>query len=236
METRTFWGAISDTLGGTATQRGVKLGIVAGCVEMFLLFGGNALLHNSSNTVDFETGQLAPLILGFLPGFLGLVVAAMLAYFAGLSAPEVKKGEVDRAGVISGSLTLILFWVGQLIFLAVDAARSPQGLQFGDFLKSRLLAGVLFFVVGGALGWAGSRAAARRARSILAPPTSSLLSLSDHSKDTALTLANRGTSKPINQNASAAQSDTTVEEREEQGEASKEVGTPETPADDPEEG
>jgi|GEM_PF-2008202 len=235
METRSFWGAISDALGGTATQRGVKLGIIAGCVEIFLLFGGNALLRSSSNTVNFETGQLAPLILGFLPGFLGLVVAAALAYYAGLSAPEVKRGEVDRAGVISGSITLVLFWVGQIIFLAVDAAGSPQGLQVADFLKSRLLAGILFFVVGGALGWAGSRAAARRARSILAPPTSSLLSLSDLRTDSAPAFSNVGISPSINREARAGEKTTTTDGNEEEGEVSQEVITVDTSEDHPEE-
>src|SRR5579871_1968004 len=50
-----------------------------------------------------------------------------------------------------------------------------------NFVSTRLIAALLFFVVGGALGWAGSRAAARRAHSILEPPSDNFLTLTDAS-------------------------------------------------------
>jgi hypothetical protein len=176
METRKRWGTIAEALGGTETQRGVKLGIIAGSIELLFLFGGDALLQGNSNTINFDTGQIVlPLLHVFLPGFLGLIVAAVLAYYAGLSAPEAKSGDVGRAGLLSGGITMLCFWVGQMIFAVVNAASSPLGLQISGFLKTSVIDGIAFFIVGSALGWAGSRSAARRARFILAPPASSIL-------------------------------------------------------------
>jgi hypothetical protein len=155
----------------------VKLGIIAGCVCIFLLFGAGALQHGSSSTINQRSVQITSLLLEFLPGYLALAIAAVLAYYAGLSTPEAQSSEGGRDGLIAGSITMLLFWLGQTLFVIVTGLGSPQGLGLDDFLKTRLLAAVLFFVVGGALGWGGSRAAARRARSILAAPTSTLLSL-----------------------------------------------------------
>jgi hypothetical protein len=152
------------------------LGIIAGCITIFLLFGASALGHGSANTVDLESDQIAGLLLAILPGLLAIVIAAILAYYSGLSGPTASSGEGGRDGLIAGSITMLLFWVGQTAFFLVDAIRTPQGLALSGFLGTRLIAAILFFVVGGALGWAGSRAAARRAHSILAPPKSSFLS------------------------------------------------------------
>lgn len=198
MEPRSSRGAIAEALGGTATQRGVKLGLVAGCLAIFLLFGASALQHGNSNTVNLATGQIGGLFLAFVPGFLALLIAAVLAYYAGLSVPDAAAGEGGRDGLIAGSITMLLFWVGQTLFVVVDSLGSPQGLGLGGFLKDRLLAALLFFVVGGALGWGGSRAAARRARSILAAPTSSFLSLTSSPADKPV---------PINQSDPPAPSD-----------------------------
>jgi hypothetical protein len=183
METRNSRGFIAEALGGTARQRGVKLGIIAGGITIFLLFGASALQQGSSTTVNLDSGQIAGLFLAVLPGFLAIVIAAVLAYYAGLSGPEAKSGEGGRDGLIAGSITMLLFWAGQTLFVLVDGLRSPQGLALGNVLGQRLLAGLLFFVIGGMLGWGGSRAAARRARSILAPPTSSLFNLMDAGSD-----------------------------------------------------
>jgi hypothetical protein len=163
-------GPIAEALGGTARQRGVKLGIVAACITIFLLFGAGALQHGSSNTVDLASDQIVSLIMLVLPGFLAVVIAAVLAYYAGLSSPEAQSGTGGRDGLIAGSITMLLFWVAQTLFFVVDDMRSPQGLELGNFLGQRLIAALFFFVVGGVLGWSGSSAAARRARSILAPP------------------------------------------------------------------
>jgi len=186
MEPRNSRGAIAEALGGTATQRGVKLGMVAGCLAIFLLFGASALQRGHSNTVNLATGQIASLLLAFLPGFLALLIAAVLAYYAGLSTPDAASGEGSRDGLIAGSITMLLFWVGQTLFVLVDSLGSPQGLGLADFFRTRLLSALLFFVIGGALGWGGSRAAARRARSILAAPSSSFLNLSGSPADKAL--------------------------------------------------
>jgi hypothetical protein len=199
MEPRNSRGAIAEALGGTATQRGVKLGMVAGCLAIFLLFGASALQRGHSNTVNLATGQIGSLFLAFLPGFLALLIAAVLAYYAGLSIPDAASGEGARDGLIAGSITMLLFWVGQTLFVLVDSLGSPQGLGLADFFRTRLLDALLFFVIGGALGWGGSRAAARRARSILAAPTSSLLSLTPSPADKPV---------PINQPDPPAQSDT----------------------------
>ncbi len=170
-------GPIAEALGGTARQRGVKLGIIAACITIFLLFGASALQRGSSNAVNLASGQIGALVMLVLPGFLAVVIAAILAYYAGLSSPDAQSGAGGRDGIIAGSITMLLFWVGQTLFFVVDDIRSPQGLEIGSFLGQRLLAALLFFVVGGVLGWGGSSAAARRARSILSPPGSVSLTL-----------------------------------------------------------
>ncbi len=226
METRNSRGPIAETLGGTAAQRGTKLGIVAGCLSIFLLFGGRALQQGNSNTVSLDTNQITSLVLSFLPGFLALVIAAVLAYYAGLSAPEAKSGEGARDGLIAGSITMLLFWVGQTLFVLIDGIRSPQGLVLTGFLQSRLLTAILFFVVGGALGWGGSRAAARRARSILSPATNSL-NLSD---------INLEKPTPLNQPAQAEASILTSSSDERgEGDNRDETAALEAAADTPEE-
>jgi hypothetical protein len=174
METRNSRGAIAEALGGTARQRGIKLGVIAGCVTIFLLFGASALQHGST-TIDLDSGQITGLLLALLPGVLAIAIAAILAYYAGLSGPTASSGEGSRDGLIAGSITMLCFWVGQTLYSVVDTIRTPQGLALSSFVVSRLLAAILFFVVGGALGWAGNRAAARRAHSILASPTDSFL-------------------------------------------------------------
>jgi hypothetical protein len=206
METRDSRGFIAEALSGTAAQRGMKLGIIAGCVAIFLLFGASALQSGSSNTINLESGQITALLLIFLPGFLALVIAAVLAYYAGLSAPAAKSGEGGREGLIAGSITMLGFWGGQTLFVVIDGIRSPQGLEFGGFLQSRLITAILFFVVGGVLGWGGSRAAARRARSILAPPTSGLLSLPATSAASESGLPKLDKSRQINQPSQPEQS------------------------------
>jgi hypothetical protein len=179
METGKPRGPIAEALGGTARQRGVKLGIIAGCITIFLLFGASALQRGSSDVVNLASGQIMSLVMLVLPGFLAVVIAAVLAYYAGLSTPEAHSGTGSREGLIAGSIVMLLFWVGQTLFFLVDDMRSPQGLAIGSFLGQRLLAALLFFVIGGMLGWGGSSAAARRARSILAPPGSVSLNLMD---------------------------------------------------------
>ncbi len=176
METRDSRGAIAEALGGTGKQRGVKLGLIAGCVTIFLLFGASALTQGNADTVNLQSGQVAGLFLAILPGLLSIVIAAILAYYAGLSGPEASSGQGSRDGLIAGSITMLLFWVGQTLFILVDTIRAPQGLELGSFVETRIIAALLFFVVGGGLGWYGSRAAARRAHSILSQPTSSFLS------------------------------------------------------------
>jgi hypothetical protein len=174
MQNRKLSEALAGLVGASEVERGTRLGMLAGCVALILLFGAGALAEKTSNTVDFAQGQYAGLVIRLVAGFVVLVFALILAYYAGLSAPEAKTGETTRAGMLAGALTMVLFWVGQTIFALVDSARAPQGLQLDVFLRSRLIAGLGFFVVGGLFGWWGCRSAARRARSILTPPDSSL--------------------------------------------------------------
>lgn len=170
--------ALAETLGGTETQRGVKLGIIAASVELILLFGGRILLRGQSDVFDPDRGQIAPLVVDLLSGFIPLVIAIVLAFYAGLSAPEAKEGETGRIGLLAGAMTMLLYWIGQSIYVLVDGALSSQGLPLGNYIQTRLITGIGFFVIGGLFGWWGSRAAARRAHSILVAPASSTLSLS----------------------------------------------------------
>jgi hypothetical protein len=169
---------LSEILGGwvgtSEVERGTRLGILAGSVALIFLFGAGAFAQQTSNTVDFGQGQYAGLLIRLASGFVVLVFALILAYYAGLSAPQAKTGEASRAGMLAGALTMLLFWVGQTIFALVDSAHAPEGLQLDEFLRSRLIAGLGFFVVGGLFGWWGYRSAARRARSILTPPGAAL--------------------------------------------------------------
>jgi hypothetical protein len=177
METRNPRGTIAEALAGTASERGVKLGIVAGCLCIFLLFGASAFQQGTTATGNLDTGQFGGLFLAVLPGYIAIIIAAVLAYYAGLSGPDAKSGTGGRDGMTAGSIVMLLFWVGQTLFVIVDGLRSSQGLELGSVLGGRLVAGILFFVVGGVLGWAGSRAAARRARSILSAPTDSFFTM-----------------------------------------------------------
>ena len=188
METRNPRGTIAEALGGTATQRGVKLGIIAGCLCIFLLFTASALQLGSSATGNLDTGQFGGLFLAVLPGYLAILIAAVLAYYAGLSGPDAKSGSGSRDGLIAGSIVMLLFWAGQTFFVLVDGLRSSQGLSLGSVLGQRFIAGILFFVIGGVLGWSGSRAAARRARSILAAPTESFFTMPGDVLDTSALL------------------------------------------------
>jgi hypothetical protein len=174
MQNRKFPETLADWVGTSEVERGTRLGILAGSVALILLFGAGALAQDTSSPVDLGQGQYAGLLIRLLAGFVVLLFALILAYYAGLSAPEVKTGETNRAGMLAGALTMLLFWVGQTIFALVDSARAPQGLQLDAFLRSRLIAGLAFFVVGGLFGWWGYRSAARRARSILTPPGAAL--------------------------------------------------------------
>ncbi len=174
MQNRKLSEALAGLAGTSEVERGTRLGILAGCVALILLFGAGALAQKTSNTVDFAQGQYAGLVIRLVAGFVVLVFALILAYYAGLSAPEAKTGESTRAGMLAGALTMVLFWVGQTIFALVDSARAPEGLQLDEFLRSRLIAGLGFFIVGGLFGWWGYRSAARRARSILTLSDSSL--------------------------------------------------------------
>ncbi len=176
MEKRTLRNTLTEALGGTEVQRGIKLGAVAGGIALVILFGAGALLHQSSETIDLNRGQIAPLVILFIAGMLALVVAAVLAFYAGLSAPEVKSGEVGRAGLLSGAITMLLFWVAQTAYGLVDAAQGQAGVKLDAFFKTALIRGIAFFVIGGLFGWWGARSAARRARSILSPSTSLTLS------------------------------------------------------------
>jgi hypothetical protein len=169
--------ALAEALGGTEVQRGVKLGIIAASVELFLLFGGGILLRGQSNVFDPDRGQIAPLVVDLLSGFLALAIAIILTFYAGLSAPEAKNGETGRTGLLAGAITMLLFWIGQSIYALVNGAVSSQGLALGSYIQGRLITGVGFFVIGGLIGWWGSRASARRARSILSAPSSSTLSV-----------------------------------------------------------
>ncbi len=172
MQNQKFSETLAGWVGTSEVERGTRLGILAGGVALILLFGAATFAQNTSTTVDFSQGQYAGLLIRLVSGFVVLVFALILAYYAGLSAPEVKTGESSRAGMLAGALTMLLFWVGQTIFALVDSARTPEGLQLDGFLRSRLIAGLGFFVVGGLFGWWGYRSAARRARSILTPPGS----------------------------------------------------------------
>ncbi|HEY7126162.1 MAG TPA: hypothetical protein VH540_19620 [Ktedonobacterales bacterium] len=174
MQNRKLSEALAGLVGASEVERGTRLGILAGCVALILLFGAGALAQKTSNTVDFAQGQYAGLVIRLVAGFVVLVFALILAYYAGLSAPEAKTGEPTRAGMLAGALTMVLFWVGQTIFALVDSARAPEGLQLDEFLRSRFIAGLGFFVVGGLFGWWGCRSAARRARSIFTLSDSSL--------------------------------------------------------------
>ena len=175
MEKHTFQDSVTETLGGSEVQRGLKLGTVAGLLALFILFGSGALQQGSS-TVNLDTGQVAPLILALAAGLLALFISMILAFYSGLSAPEAKAGDVGTTGLLSGALTMLLFWVAQTIYTLVADARSPQGVQLGDFLKTVIVRAFAFFIFGGLFGWWGARAAARRSRSILSPPSSITLS------------------------------------------------------------
>lgn len=177
--------ALAEALGGSEGQRGVKLGIIAAGIELFLLFGGSALLGGNSAVFDPERGQFAPLVVNIFTGFLALAIAVVLAYYAGLSSPEAKQGETGRTGLLAGATTMLIYWIGQSIFALVSGARSPGGLALGSYLQSRLITGLGFFVLGGVLGWWGSRASMRRTRSILSPTSSSMLALLNSSADPA---------------------------------------------------
>lgn len=195
MQNRKFSETLAGWVGTSEIERGTRLGLLAGGVALILLFGAGALAQKTSNTVDFSQGQYAGLLIRLVSGFIVLIFAVILAYYAGLSAPEAKTGESGRAGMLAGALTMVLFWVGQTIFALVDSAHAPEGLQLDVFLRSRLIAGLGFFVVGGMFGWWGYRSAARRARSILTPPglasspsrTNGDLSLSETQRSSAST-------------------------------------------------
>jgi hypothetical protein len=222
MEPQNSRGAIAEIFGGTGQQRGVKLGIVAGCVAIFLLFGASAL-QKGNTTVNLESGQLLSLVTFFLPGLLAIMIAAILAYYAGMSGPDAKSGNGGRDGAIAGSITMLLFWVGQTLYVVVDGMVSPQGLALSSVIGQRFLAALLFFVIGGVLGWGGSRAAARRARSILAPPSSSLINLSFPGSDEAA---------PISPSAKPADTDISKHSRGE-GEKVEGLEREEAPVDAP---
>jgi hypothetical protein len=170
MENRKFSETVAGWVGTSEGERGIRLGILAGGVALILLFGSGALVQQTPNTVDFDQGQYVGLLVRLGAGFVVLLFALILAYYAGLSAPEAKTGEATRGGMLAGALTMLLFWVGQSIFALVESARAPQGLQLDGFLRDRLIAGLGFFVVGGLFGWWGYRSALRRSRSIFLPP------------------------------------------------------------------
>lgn len=178
MEKQTLRETLLEMFGGSETQRGIKLGMLAGLLALFILFGSGALLNKTSNTVNLNTGQIAPLVLDFGAGMLALFVGILLAYYSGLSAPEVRSGDVGRAGLLSGAITMLLFWLGDTIYVLVSAAQSSTGVLLNSFLQTTILHGIAYFVFGGLFGWWGARSAARRARSILSPSTSQVLSSS----------------------------------------------------------
>jgi vacuolar-type H+-ATPase subunit I/STV1 len=179
MEKHTFRDTLAETFGGSEVQRGTKLGTLAGLLALVILFGSGALQHQSSTTVNLDSGQIVPLIFIFIVGLLALFLGMVLAFYSGLSAPEARSGDAGRAGLLSGAITMLLFWVGQTIYGVVAAAQSPGGVQLDSFVKTAILRGIAFFVFGGLFGWWGARAAARRSRSILSPPTSITLSALD---------------------------------------------------------
>lgn len=191
MEKQTLRETLLEMFGGSEAQRGIKLGMLAGLLALFILFGSGALLNKTSNTVNLNTGQIAPLILDFGAGMLALFVGVLLAYYSGLSAPEVRSGNVGRAGLLSGAITMLLFWLGDTIYVLVSAAQSSTGVLLNNFLQTTILHGIAYFVFGGLFGWWGARSAARRARSILSPSTSTLSS----SPGTSLSILSAG--KPI---------------------------------------
>jgi hypothetical protein len=178
MEKQTFRETLLEMFGGSETQRGIKLGMLAGFLALFILFGSGALLNKTSDTVNFDTGQIAPLIIAFVTGMLALFVGIFLAYYSGQIAPEVRSGDAGKAGLLSGALTMVLFWVGQTIYGLVSAAQASTGVQLNGFLQNTILHGIAYFVFGGLFGWWGARAAARRARSILSPSSGPVLSSS----------------------------------------------------------
>ena len=202
MEKQTFRETLLEIFGGSETQRGIKLGMLAGLLALFILFGSGALLNKTSDTVNLSTGQIAPLIIAYGAGMLALFVGIFLAYYSGLSAPEVKTGDVGRAGLLSGVITMVLFWVGQTIYGLVSAAQSSTGVLLNTFLQTTILHGIAYFVFGGLLGWWGARSAARRARSILSPSSSQVLS---SSPGTTLSIVSTGasTSSTSNQDTMA---------------------------------
>ncbi len=176
MEKHTFRDTLAETFSGSEVERGIKLGILAGLLALFILFGSGALQRQSSAPVNLDSGQIVPLILIFAVGLLALFLGMVLAFYSGLSAPEAKSGDAGRAGLLSGAITMLLFWVGQTIYGVVSAAQSPGGVQLDSFVKTAIVRAIAFFVFGGLFGWWGARAAARRSRSILSPPTSITLS------------------------------------------------------------
>lgn len=191
MEKQTLLQTLLEMFGGSETQRGIKLGMLAGLLALFILFGSGALLNKTSNTVNFSTGQITPLILDFGTGMLALFVGILLAYFSGLSAPEVRSGDAGRAGLLSGAITMLLFWLGETIYGLVSAAQSSTGVLLNSFLQTTILYGIAYFVFGGLFGWLGARSAARRARSILSPSSGSALL---PSSGTTLSILSSGTS------------------------------------------
>lgn len=178
MEKQTFRETLLEMFGGSETQRGIKLGLLAGFLALFILFGSGALLNKTSDTVNLDTGQITPLIISFGSGMLTLFVGILLAYYSGLSAPEVKSGDAGRAGLLSGAITMMLFWIGQTIYGLVSAAQSSTGVQLNTFLQNTILHAIAYFVFGGLFGWWGARSAARRSRSILSPSSNQALSSS----------------------------------------------------------
>jgi hypothetical protein len=193
MEKQTFRETLLEMFGGSETQRGVKLGLLAGFLALFILFGSGALLNKTSDTVNFDTGQIAPLIIDFVTGMLALFVGIFLAYYSGQIAPEVRSGDAGKAGLLSGALTMVLFWVGQTIYGLVSAAQGSTGVQLNGFLQNTILHGIAYFVFGGLFGWYGARLAARRARSILSPSNGPTLL---PSSGTSLSILSAGTAHP----------------------------------------
>lgn len=192
MEKQTLREMLLEMFGGSEAQRGIKLGMLAGLLALFILFGSGALLNKTSNTVNLNTGQITPLVLDFGAGILALFVGILLAYYSGLSAPEVRSGDVGRAGLLSGAITMFLFWLGETIYGLVSAAQSSTGVLLNSFLQTTILHLVAFFVFGGLFGWWGARAAARRTRSILSPSTGQAFS---SSSGTSLSILSAG--RPI---------------------------------------
>jgi hypothetical protein len=178
MEKQTFRETLLEMFGGSETQRGIKLGMLAAFLALFILFGSGALLNKTSDTVNLSTGQIAPLIIAFGAGMLALFVGILLAFYSGLSAPEARSGDAGKAGLLSGVITMVLFWAGQTIYGLVSAAQSSTGVLLNSFLQTTILHGIAYFVFGGLFGWWGARSAARRARSILSPSSSQVLSSS----------------------------------------------------------